>query len=183
MATHSSTLAWKIPWMEEPGGLQSMGLLGVGHNWSDLAAAAAAAAYLELFFSTEDRFILVIHILLPKLSCKWWIRIMVLQYLATKIKKKRVHPGTKPEPLLFTQVLNYPEKSASNQRSAGNFGRQEALSEKFYVQERKKYTLQFSIFKLMEGCSWQVAQKPLESDRPRCESQVCHLQAEWSQPT
>ena len=28
MATHSSTLAWKIPWTEEPGGLQSMGLLG-----------------------------------------------------------------------------------------------------------------------------------------------------------
>ena len=33
MATHSSTLAWKIPWMEEPGRLQSMGLLGVRHNW------------------------------------------------------------------------------------------------------------------------------------------------------
>ena len=32
MATHSSTLAWKIPWAEEPGGLQSMGLLRVGHN-------------------------------------------------------------------------------------------------------------------------------------------------------
>ena len=32
MAPHSSTLAWKIPWMEEPGGLQSMGLLGVGHD-------------------------------------------------------------------------------------------------------------------------------------------------------
>ena len=32
MATHSSTLAWKIPWMEEPGGLQSMGSLGVGHD-------------------------------------------------------------------------------------------------------------------------------------------------------
>ena len=31
MATHSSTLAWKIPWMEEPSRLQSMGLLGVGH--------------------------------------------------------------------------------------------------------------------------------------------------------
>ena len=30
MAPHSSTLAWKIPWMEEPGRLQSMGLLGVG---------------------------------------------------------------------------------------------------------------------------------------------------------
>ena len=33
MATHSSTLAWKIPWMEEPHGLQSMGSLGVGHDW------------------------------------------------------------------------------------------------------------------------------------------------------
>ena len=32
MAPHSSTLAWKIPWMEEPGSLQSMGLLGVGHD-------------------------------------------------------------------------------------------------------------------------------------------------------
>ena len=32
IATHSSTLAWKIPWMEEPGGLQSMGWLRVGHD-------------------------------------------------------------------------------------------------------------------------------------------------------
>ena len=35
MATHSSTLAWKIPWAEEPGGLQSMGSLGVGHDWEN----------------------------------------------------------------------------------------------------------------------------------------------------
>ena len=32
MATHSSTLAWKIPWMEEPGRLQSMELQRVGHD-------------------------------------------------------------------------------------------------------------------------------------------------------
>ena len=32
MATHCSTIAWKIPWTEEPGGLQSMGLQRVGHN-------------------------------------------------------------------------------------------------------------------------------------------------------
>ena len=32
MATHSTILAWRIPWMEEPGGLQSMGLQRVGHN-------------------------------------------------------------------------------------------------------------------------------------------------------
>ena len=34
MAPHSSTLAWKIPWMEEPGKLQSMGSLTVGHDWA-----------------------------------------------------------------------------------------------------------------------------------------------------
>ena len=34
MATHSSTFAWKIPWVEEPDGLQSIGSLRVGHNWA-----------------------------------------------------------------------------------------------------------------------------------------------------
>ena len=42
MATHSSVLAWRIPGMGEPGGLPSMGPHRVGHDWSDLAAAAAA---------------------------------------------------------------------------------------------------------------------------------------------
>ena len=36
MAPHSSTLAWKIPWTEEPGGLQSMGSWRVGHDWATL---------------------------------------------------------------------------------------------------------------------------------------------------
>ena len=40
MATHSSVLAWKIPWTAEPGGLLSMGSHRLGHDWSDLAAAA-----------------------------------------------------------------------------------------------------------------------------------------------
>ena len=40
MATHSSVLAWRTPGMVEPGGLPSMGSHRVGHNWSDLAAAA-----------------------------------------------------------------------------------------------------------------------------------------------
>ena len=41
MATHSSILAWRIPWREEPGGLLSMGSHRVRRNWRDLAAAAA----------------------------------------------------------------------------------------------------------------------------------------------
>ena len=40
MATHSSILAWRIRWTEEPGGLLSVGSHRVGHNWSDVAAAA-----------------------------------------------------------------------------------------------------------------------------------------------
>ena len=40
MATHSSDLAWRIPGTAEPGGLPSMGSHTVGHDWSDLAAAA-----------------------------------------------------------------------------------------------------------------------------------------------
>ena len=43
MATHSSVLAWRIPGTGEPGGLLSMGSHRVGHDWRDLAAAAAAA--------------------------------------------------------------------------------------------------------------------------------------------
>ena len=42
MATHSSVLAWRIPGTGEPGGLPSMGSHRVGHDWSDLAAVAAA---------------------------------------------------------------------------------------------------------------------------------------------
>ena len=46
MATHSSVLAWRIPGTGEPGGLPSMGLHRVGHDWSDLAAAAAETTYI-----------------------------------------------------------------------------------------------------------------------------------------
>ena len=41
----SSVLAWKTPWTEEPGGLPSMGSHRVGHDWSDLAAAAAVSQF------------------------------------------------------------------------------------------------------------------------------------------
>ena len=47
MATHSSVLAWRIPWTEKPGRLQSMGSHRVGHDSSDLAAAAAEGVYVK----------------------------------------------------------------------------------------------------------------------------------------
>ena len=57
MAPHSSTLAWKIPWTEEPGGPQSMGLHSIGHDWSDLAATAVISWEASIFpsiFSNES---------------------------------------------------------------------------------------------------------------------------------
>ena len=49
MATHSSVLAWRIPGTGEPGGLLSKGSHRVGHDWSDLAAAAAVFHWLHQF--------------------------------------------------------------------------------------------------------------------------------------
>ena len=58
MATHSSVLAWRIAGMAEPGGLPSMGSHRVGHDWSNLSAAAAAAV--------EDNY----HL---SLTCEPWL--------------------------------------------------------------------------------------------------------------
>ena len=58
MATHSSVLAWRIPGTGEPGGLPSMGSHRVGHDWSDLAAAAAAVLYYSLCLFVPKVFII-----------------------------------------------------------------------------------------------------------------------------
>ena len=62
MATHSSVLAWRIPGTAEPGGLLSLGLHRVRHDWSDLAAAAAA--YMCCFMKYQA-VILSTHCLFP----------------------------------------------------------------------------------------------------------------------
>ena len=90
MATHSSVLAWRIPGMGEPGGLPSMGSHRVGHNWSDLAAAAA-----ESYISFRNKLIFLLlkpdkdrptktdlSLLWPRVACRvpcrspscpsWW---------------------------------------------------------------------------------------------------------------
>ena len=52
MATHSSTLAWRILWTEEPGGLPSLGSNRVRHNWSDLACVNALEKEMATHSST-----------------------------------------------------------------------------------------------------------------------------------
>ena len=57
MATHSSVLAWTIPGMGEPGGMPSMGSHRVGHDWSDLAAVAAAGSSTSLELTQMHSFL------------------------------------------------------------------------------------------------------------------------------
>ena len=49
MATHSSILAWRIPWTDEPSELQSMGLQRVGHDQSDLACKESEILFIPNF--------------------------------------------------------------------------------------------------------------------------------------
>ena len=80
MAPHSSTLAWKIPWVEEPGGLQSMWSLRVGHDW---------ASSLSLLCIGEG------HGNLLQCSClvntrdggTWWAAISGVAHSRTRLKR------------------------------------------------------------------------------------------------
>ena len=78
MAPHSSTLAWKIPWTEGPGGLQSMRLLGVGHDW---------ATSLSLFtFMHWRRKWQPTPVFLPGEPQAWWAAIYGVAQSWTRLK-------------------------------------------------------------------------------------------------
>jgi len=84
MATHSSVLAWRIPGVGEPGGLPSIGLHRVGHDWNDLAAAAAVVSgatnkriQLSTWVPTPVCSETVTQLLCASVSlqeaCMWWL--------------------------------------------------------------------------------------------------------------
>ena len=69
MATHSSVLAWRIPGTAGPGGLLSLGLHRVGHDWSDLAAAAATHLTWTSSYSSVPCWILPLWYLPNRFIC------------------------------------------------------------------------------------------------------------------
>ena len=73
MAPHSSTLAWKISWAEEPGRLQSMGSRRVGHNWSGLAAGLIKIIP-SIGTLTESRILFSSIRNYPQGAQSWWLR-------------------------------------------------------------------------------------------------------------
>ena len=82
MATHSSILAWRIPWTEEPGGLQSTGSHRVRHDWSDLARTHAKVSLSYTLDCCYGRFSLPQRFLLK--GQLWTYKIFILRYLAVR---------------------------------------------------------------------------------------------------
>ena len=86
MATHSTVLAWRIPGTGEPGGLPSMGLHRVGHDWSDLVAAAAAGLFFVFIFWIPKYWVHLKCILIQDTDMRvfppswllWWSNIIFL---------------------------------------------------------------------------------------------------------
>ena len=95
VATLSSILAWRIPWTEEPGGLQSIGSQRVGHSWSDLAGTAHILNIISTgsqdkgFNETFTWFV----------STKSWDSRVNLQITPTSLRTRRRH--WRPTPVLL----------------------------------------------------------------------------------
>ena len=72
MATHSSILAWKIWWMEEPGGLSSIGSQRVGHDWATSLHSLQNVAEIKLLDSPDCVISFCLHLLFSLGICESW---------------------------------------------------------------------------------------------------------------
>ena len=81
MAPHSSALAWKIPWTEEPGGLQSMGSLRVGHDW-----ATSLSLFTFMHWRRKWQPTPVFLPESPRAGGTWWAAVCGVAQSRTKLK-------------------------------------------------------------------------------------------------
>ena len=82
MAPHSSTLAWKIPWMEEPGRLQSMGSLRVRHDW-----ATSLSPFIFMHWRRKWQPTPVFCLENPRDGGAWWAAIYGVAQSWTRLKR------------------------------------------------------------------------------------------------
>ena len=82
MATHSSALAWKIPWMEEPHGLQSMGLLRVRHDW---ASSLSLFTFMHLRRKWQPTPVSCLEN--PRDGGAWWAAVYGVAQSRTRLKR------------------------------------------------------------------------------------------------
>ena len=89
-ATHSSILAWRIPWTEEPGGLQSTGSQRVWHNWSELACMHYSH-YSRLLLGCEGKDVCLVYSCILNIyhSMLYWMHSFKLfVWLIDRLSKK-----------------------------------------------------------------------------------------------
>ena len=101
MTSYSSTLAWKMPWMEEPRKLQSMGLHRLGHDWSELAAAAVPLVSLIFL----KRSLVFPSLFFSSISLHWSLREAFLSQLAILWNSAFKWVYLFFSPLLFVSLL------------------------------------------------------------------------------
>ena len=82
MAPHSSTLAWKIPWAEEPGRLQSMGSLRVGHDW-----ATSLSLFTFIIGEGNGNLLHCSCLENPRDGGAWWAAIYGVSQSPTRLKR------------------------------------------------------------------------------------------------
>ena len=102
MAPHSNTLAWKIPWTEEPGRLQSMGSLRVGHDWATSLSRTGEGNGNPLQCSRLEN---------PRDGGAWWAAIYGVTQSQTRLKRLS---SSKHIIIHFVMRENKPKKRVSS---------------------------------------------------------------------
>ena len=106
MATHPSTLAWKIPWTEDPGGPQSMGSLRVGHDWAtDLIWSDLIDSYIRIYiYISLSRFhvLAIVNRAAVNMSVHMFFWIMVVSANPAE-KAMAPHPSTLAWKIAWTE--------------------------------------------------------------------------------
>ena len=92
MAPHSKTLAWKIPWTEEPGRLQSMGSLRVGHDWATSLSRIGEGNGNPLQCSCLEN---------PRDGGAWWAAVYGVAHSRTRLKRLSSSSSTSLQFVLF----------------------------------------------------------------------------------
>ena len=117
MATHSSTLAWKIPWTEEPGRLQSLGSLRVRHDWT---TSLSLFTFIKRLFSSSLSAMRVVSsaylwllIFLPAIltpDCAFSSSAFLMMYSAYELNKQgdNIQPWRTPFPIWNQSVVPCP---------------------------------------------------------------------------
>ena len=163
MATHFSVLAWRIPGTGEPSGLPSMGSHRVGHDWSDLAAAAAYRHWTVRLLSRFGgllpwytklvsilTFLHVLDYFLKITSWKWVAKLKRMCVLRLMIPSTKMI-SRKAAAVCPSAVSQWP--NSNNSITAGNC--QEKLCKTFFFFNLKSSTFFFLFFykMLIQNCS------------------------------